>query len=443
MRVGLKTLLAAGLGIFVSTRAEAVPAFAVQTGQPCSACHIGGFGPQLTPFGRQFKLEGYTMRAGDTFTLPVSAMAVASFVHTQADQPEPPAPHYGTNDNATIDQISLFVAGGIGDHFGGFTQWTWDGVGRAFAWDNLDLRATTHATLDGNDVLLGLSFNNSPGVQDVWNTLAAWGFPYTGSDLAPGPDAGTVIDGVLAQGVLGTSAYAYWNSSIYAEVALYWTPSAGFLKTFGVSPADTGILNGVAPYLRFAYQKDYGDQNFEIGTYAMFSNLFPGGDKSTGATDNYTDAGLDASYQFMGDSSNIYTINARYTHEHQDLNATFLLGGAANRSNQLNDFRIDGSYYWQNTIGGTVAAFSTTGSSDSLLYADSRTFSPDSSGFIFQADYTPFGGPDAPLNGRFNLRVGLQYTVFTKFNGASSNYDGLGHNASDNNTLRLFLWMAL
>ena len=33
--------------------ARAVPAFAVQTGQPCQACHVGGFGPQLTPFGGQ------------------------------------------------------------------------------------------------------------------------------------------------------------------------------------------------------------------------------------------------------------------------------------------------------------------------------------------------------------------------------------------------------
>jgi len=44
-----------------------------------------------------------------------------------------------------------------------FTQWTYDGVGHAFAWDKVDLRATTHETLDGNDVLLGLSFNNPTG----------------------------------------------------------------------------------------------------------------------------------------------------------------------------------------------------------------------------------------------------------------------------------------
>ena len=177
--------LVSGLLALSIGHASAIPAFAEQTGQPCSACHVGSFGPQLTPFGRQFKLEGYTMRAGETFTNPVSAMAILSFVNTAQDQAAPPAPHYGTNNNATIDQISLFVAGGIGDHIGGFTQWTYDGVGRAFTWDSMDLRATTHATLFGSDVLAGLSLNNAPGVQDVWNTLPAWGYPFTGSAVAP------------------------------------------------------------------------------------------------------------------------------------------------------------------------------------------------------------------------------------------------------------------
>jgi hypothetical protein len=39
--------------------ALAVPAFAVQTSQPCATCHIGAFGPHLTPQGRDFKLHGY------------------------------------------------------------------------------------------------------------------------------------------------------------------------------------------------------------------------------------------------------------------------------------------------------------------------------------------------------------------------------------------------
>lgn len=114
---------------FSTPAALAVPAFAVQTGRPCAACHIGGFGPQLTPFGRDFKLRGYTARAVD-FDVPLSAMAVASYVHTAQDQP--PAPHFSANDNVAVDQISLFLAGGVGAHFGGFVQSTYDGVARAF-----------------------------------------------------------------------------------------------------------------------------------------------------------------------------------------------------------------------------------------------------------------------------------------------------------------------
>jgi hypothetical protein len=41
------------------------------------------------------------------------------------------------------------------------------------------------------------------------------------------------------------------------------------------------------------------------------------------------------------------------------------------------------------------------------------------------------------------VRVGLQYTGYSKFNGGGNDYDGSGRNASDNNTLFGFLWVAL
>ncbi|MBI3678181.1 MAG: cytochrome C [Proteobacteria bacterium] len=443
MRAYFYALLSAMALVALSTQqAAAVPAYAVQTGQPCTACHVGGFGPQLTPFGRQFKLEGYTMRAGDEFTAPISAMAVFSYVHTNKDQP-PPAAHYAVNDNTTLDQASLFLAGGVGDHFGGFFQMTYDGIGRAFSWDNLDLRATTHETIGDNDVLLGVTLTNNPTVQDGWNSTSAWGYPYTGSDLVPGPAAATQIDGGLAQTTLGTSIYAYWNSSLYTEVGVYWTPGRQFLNAMGAFASDNNIINGAAPYVRVAYQKDYGDQNFEIGAFGLFPHLYPGGDKSAGTTDRYSDIGVDASYQFMGDSENIYQVDARYTSESQNLAATQFLGGSVKTHNHLNDLRVDATYNWHNMIGVSAGAFDTWGSSDALLYADNRTFKPDSAGFVLQTDYTLFGGADTPLGGRFNARIGLQYFIYTKFNGATSNYDGFGANASDNNAFRLFLWTAL
>jgi hypothetical protein len=40
--------------------AYALPSFARRTGQRCAACHVGGNWPQLTPWGRFFKLAGHT-----------------------------------------------------------------------------------------------------------------------------------------------------------------------------------------------------------------------------------------------------------------------------------------------------------------------------------------------------------------------------------------------
>ncbi|MBL6937120.1 MAG: cytochrome C [Alphaproteobacteria bacterium] len=436
--VGMLAAVTAAL----TTSAEAVPAFAEQTGQPCSACHVGAFGPQLTPFGRAFKLGGYTMRAGDQFTNPVSAMAIMSFLNTAKDQAAPPAPHYGVNNNATIDQISLFIAGGIDDTFGGFSQFTYDGVGRAFSWDNLDLRAVTSGTWLNVPVQAGLSLNNAPGMQDVWNTIPAWGFPYTKSNLAPAPAEATIFDGRLAQHVLGFTAYADWDSHVYTEASFYWSPGRHFLSTLG-SGEGVGRITDVAPYLRVAWHDDRGDDNYEIGAFFFRPDLYPGGDPTTGTSDLYTDLGVDASYQYTGDNSSIYGANLRYTYEHQHLAATTILGGATNLNDNLNELNVDASYYWQNEIGGTVGFFDSWGTSDPLLYGASATGKPDSAGFIVQVDGTAFGRDMEILDGRFNVRLGLQYTAYTRFDGGTTNYDGAGTNASDNNTLRVFLWTAL
>jgi len=39
-----------------------------------------------------------------------------------------------------------------------------------------------------------------------------------------------------------------------------------------------------------------------------------------------------------------------------------------------------------------------------------------------------------------NVQATAQYVIYSKFNGASNNYDGAGRSASDNNTLYLALW---
>jgi hypothetical protein len=433
-------VLAVALLTLSASNAGAVPAFAVQVGVPCESCHIGGFGPQLTPFGREFKMKGYTTRT-NSWNVPFSAMAVASYVQTRRDQADPPAPGYGVNDNSTLDQASIFLAGGLGNHLGAFVQTTWDGVARVWHWDNLDVRTTTTATVGGSNLVLGLSFNNAPSVQDAWNTLPSWRFPYTTSSLQPGPGASPLI-GSLAQNTLGLTGYVWINSSLLVEAGGYQSPGANFLTRLGVDPLDPGNISGTAPYLRVAYQKNWGDKNLEVGGFGMWTNLNPGRDVSTGFTDHYGDMGLDATFQYNWPNKSVFTLNTIYTHESQGLDASQALGLAQNREDNLNEFRLDAAYYWKDYIGLTIGGFDTWGSTDNLLYAGNRTFTPNSSGLVFQIDGTPFGGPGSPLGKRFNLRMGIQYFLYTKFDGASSNYDGMGGNASDNNTFRFFTWAA-
>src|SRR5450755_3070643 len=131
------SLVLATVALFLtSLPARAVPNFAAQTGQPCTACHIGGFGPQLTPLGRAFKIGGYTQRGGEGLaaSIPLSLMVQTSFNHTGLDQ-NPPPQHYGPNNNFSLDQISGFIGGGIGEHTGGFMQFTWTDVDNTSAVD--------------------------------------------------------------------------------------------------------------------------------------------------------------------------------------------------------------------------------------------------------------------------------------------------------------------
>jgi hypothetical protein len=56
--------------------------------------------------------------------------------------------------------------------------------------------------------------------------------------------------------------------------------------------------------------------------------------------------------------------------------------------------------------------------------------------------WLPFskGGPS--LWPWLNARIGLSYTLYNEFDGASTNYNGAFRNASDNNTTFVYAWLA-
>ena len=100
--VAFLAVVVTGAGILIKPpMASAVPSFARQTGQPCATCHTAF--PELTPFGRRFKLNGYTLGGGLTFeeAPPLAAMLIPTFTHTARNQDTPPLGDAHTNNNTT------------------------------------------------------------------------------------------------------------------------------------------------------------------------------------------------------------------------------------------------------------------------------------------------------------------------------------------------------
>jgi mono/diheme cytochrome c family protein len=178
-------LLAVAVVCIVGIRpAQALPSYARQTGQECAACH-NGF-PELTPYGRQFKLNGYTFTGGTSNLPPIAAMAIPTFTNTRKGVEGGLVPGFGYNNDFAFTG-SLFYGGKIFDGLGAFAQVTYDNVPNRIHWDNIDLRYAIPSELIGREAVFGVSANNNPTVNDVWNSTPAWSYPYLASELAPTP----------------------------------------------------------------------------------------------------------------------------------------------------------------------------------------------------------------------------------------------------------------
>jgi hypothetical protein len=461
-------LALAGLAALASAgTAQAVPSFARQTGMACEACHT--VFPQLTHFGRMFKANGYTLDnlkpvRGVTATRdemlaltglpPISMMVQAS--ETWLARPLPDITATGSAQNGSVglpQQISLFYAGKIAPQLGAFIQITYGNDSGTFGIDNADVRYANSVVLPQDKSLVyGITLNNNPTVQDLWNSTPAFGFPFASTNASVSPLAATAIDGTFGQDVAGIGAYAFWNESLYAEFGAYRSAKQGAANpiTGAAAPLDgatSNVVNGVAPYFRLAWEKQWSRHSLEVGVYGMDIKLYPGGTPDapvalTGPGNRFRDLAQDLQYQYLSDEHQV-TVAATRIHERMQLDASFASGSSANAANDLTTLRVDGTWYWRRKLGITAGLFSTTGSTDAALYAadpvapgigvvNSASNRPDTSGWMAEVNYVPW----------LNVKLSLQYTAYGKFNGGSSNYDGLGRSASDNNTAYALLWFA-
>lgn len=423
----------------------AVPSFARQTGMDCAACHTSF--PELTPFGREFKLNGYTL--GERQMLPLAAMMQFSVTHLATNHDSSGAKLMLRENDPQFDLMSIFAAGKLSDYAGMFVQWTYsnnsetrvDGSIRHHSQlDNTDLRLVGTHDVFGKNLVFGLNLNNNPTVQDVWNSTPAWGFPFNGPNLPhPGTAFSSIIDGGLSQQVAGLGGYFWYDRHLYGELSFYGNANNLFRVLSEGQQWHTNSVTRIDgrnnPYWRLAWNEDRGPHSLMVGTYGMQVDVFPDSANPYGPTDRYTDMALDAQYQYLSDP-HIFTLQTTYIHEKRDYKASYdptCTTGACNPHDHLNTFRAKASYLYDRKYGASLAYFNTTGSTDAVAFStgDNLVFKPDNQGYIAQFDYNPWTF----------ARVTLQYTRYTKWDG-SRQMDTLGLKPGDRDSLFLSTWFA-
>lgn len=431
------------LAMFLAPAVQAVPSFTRQTGMNCATCHT--VFPQLTPFGRIFKLSGYTLangafneqaqqsnRLSENTMAPLSAMLLADY--TSMKSSDTGSVRSKTKDTVQFpQQLSLFYAGRVSNELGAFAQVTLDSS-NTIAMDNADVRYAKTATAGGMPLIYGISLNNSPTVEDIVNTTPVWGFPFSAPDYANSPDFSTLLGGgAFAQTTAGAVAYAMLNN--------HWYVAAGSYHDTQASSEATNVgLQGWAPYLRVLYQAQVGASNFDIGVYAMSGNVttdVKNPDASNTAT--FKDIGVDGQYQYEKDVHTV-TLHANYINERL-FDAVNL--GASKDNLNIRDVSINGEYYYDRTYGVGLGRFCKRGRPDTTLYTDgpaasgdnrSISGSPDSNGWVFELNYVPW----------LNTKFSLQYTTYSEFDGGAtytSGNTGTVRNAKDNNALYVASWI--
>jgi hypothetical protein len=466
--------------------AQALPAFARQTGQNCVACHAGGQFPELTPYGRLFKLTGYTI--GER-TVPLSVMGVASYSKVRdTSKSDDPTVDFQKNNSLLFATGSVFLAGKATDNIGAFVQVTYDNYatqsigpngevldfqGHSGA-DNMDFRYADRFVDANRDLIVGLSVNNNPSVSDPWNSAVAW-MQYvpvpspTSSQFVDGPYPGFGSGGNIA----GASAYGYLNKTFYGELGLYRSATHAFsFMSAGTADINKTKLGGTNPYWRLAYTGEWGPHNLMVGTSGMVAHVFDAGSDTSdpGNRGRFKNAGIDAQYQYLLDPHSV-TAQVSYMRQKEDYSANamaaaappyFLADGvtpvaAPNSSDTTNVFRAKLSYVYEAKYGGSISYFDVRGTTNTL----NQTSGFDTTQLITSTDPNGTGIASTRVNGNLTgnpatrgmnyeafwtpvqyVRVGLQYTAYDKFNGASDNYDGFGRNAKDNDTLRFYVWAA-
>ena len=460
-------------GLLMSSGAWAMPSFARQTGWSCAACHTSY--PQLTPMGREFKLLGYTtinlqrqqkIEAELAKTVHVllprisqfSIFLQASDTHVaggQAVLKNPPSVS-GSAPNNNVEfpqQVSLFYAGEITPHLGSFLHLTYGGQTGGLGFDDSSIVWAHPWKLNADSmVVTGVDVNNTPTSTDLWNTVPDWQAPFFNSDYVPGAPATFIENSAgAAYPMAGAGAYvadlfgANHANWLYLEADTYTnaTGNGTMPNTIGAFAPNDGRLASAAPYVRLAYQHNWSDWNWEVGTYGMWSRVYespvstassgaivPAG-SSSGPVDQFNDYDLDSQLQWLNTNSNSnLTVRVDWIHEHQAFGSTTY---SSLSSGSLNSMNLNATYWYHDHYAAQGGYQRVYGPANPGFWGTtySPSGSPNTSDEWIEASYLPW----------WNTRLSLRYTLYNKFQGLGG-ATSTTVAASKFNTVELLAWLA-
>ncbi|ACG57009.1 hypothetical protein HY04AAS1_0319 [Hydrogenobaculum sp. Y04AAS1] len=443
------------LAVFAPKSSFAIPSFARQTGLACDVCHT--VFPHLTPFGREFKLHGFTYDYSDLIKMvrqaakkraaeeggmpnlvinkiPMIAVRIAGMWANQDGGSV--VPHgritdgqgafsqpagYPTNDTFNlVKDDSLYIAGEITPHLGAWVEiggWNDHGDAASLAGYDAILNGGDH-TVDNKNFTYGLSFENVVGFDDVGQAGPGnWGVPLMNPLSTHGtlfdPFNGTPIEGVEAYAMLGD----FTNGGIYGNIGLY-APSTGNdegtnpVATAGSLPASTSYSWAGAKHVDAYVNAEYWLPGFKniysmVGAFGYFGQeKMEGGTNPYEYSDNVNDYGLEAQAQYIGGKNLVeFFGEVQKQHDSEFYGEDYWTGqlySTDGTSVNRTGIALKADYYYKRTYGVYVK----------YMYANSSQVQDvDYSGYIVGVSWYPWQ----------NVSVKVERMMWSKYHPGQAN----------------------
>lgn len=438
--------------------AQALPSYARQTNSECVACHIGAFGPHLTPHGIRFKLGGYTDSDEKGSKVPLSFTVQATSSQTEGGNPA----SHGKSDNR-VSNADIYLAGKLFDNVGTLTHIAHsEGVGATdyTQLDDMDVRFARESKIGERSLVWGVTLNNHPGTQDPLDVMPAWGFgaPGPGRDFVQKTRTGSLLNkyqGGLARRVLGLSGYTFVDDHWYAELGTYKSLSLSAQNKLGLPEyapgADVGDPGRLSKtlYWRGAWLHDLKTHFYSVGLFGLRTDLQP---DRTGPTDRINDVGIDASYMYLGNREHMVQLRASHIVERRRYGTQPTLsffppafgGPTGQATGSVRETTAGATYTLHNTWGITAARTWAKTNEDHARFVTSG--GKANTYFTYIGPFwNVWGKEDDAVPIGMNLQVGAAFVRFDHFNSTTTDIfgPGSGVRAKDLNSTLLYVKLAL